>query len=216
MFAPDGRSALLAIAHGGPPRIYRMDLASRNVTPLLPQRGLQEPDDVSGDGEFLLFSERVQGEFDLWALPLTDAAPAPIPIIRAPFSQADGRFWGDGQWIAFTSNESGRSEVYVTSFPKADATSRVSPAGGRAPRWSRNGDRLFYISAAQELMSAPVERTSPLTLGPPTRVFSSNPVVRWIHYDVAPDGRFLAVVVRSLAGERPMTVRTNWTSGIIR
>jgi Tol biopolymer transport system component len=216
MITPDGRSAFLAIARAGPPRMHRMDLASGTLTPLLPQRGLQEPDDVSGDGKSLLFSERVRGEYDLWALPLTDDSPTPIPIIRAPFSQFEGRFSRDGHWIAFMSNESGRSEVYVTSFPKADATSRVSPGGGRAPRWSRNGDRLFYISATQELMSVPVVRTNPLVLGSPTRVFSGNPVVRWINYDVAPDERFLAVVIRSLAGERPLTVRTNWTLAITR
>jgi Tol biopolymer transport system component len=139
-----------------------------------------------------------------------------LPVIRAPFSQFDARFSQDRQWIAFVSTESGRSEVYVTTFPKADATTRVSPAGGRAPRWSRDGSTLFYISASQELFSVPVQRANPLVLGTPSRVFQNNPVVRWTTYDVAPDGRFLAIVAGSIAGAQPLTVRTNWTSAIGR
>ena len=215
IFAPDGRSIFLAIARAGPPRLHRLDLASGNARPMLPQRGLQEPEDVSPDGTVLLFSERVQGEFDLWALPL-DREGQPEPIIRAPFSQFEARFSRDGRSIAFVSTDSGRSEVYVTSFPNADTTTRVSAAGGRAPRWSRDGTQLFYISAGQELISVPVERTNPLVLGTPSRVFSGNPVVRWVHYDVAPDGRFLAIIIRSLAGERPLTVRTHWMPAVDR
>ncbi len=62
----------------------------------------------------------------------------------------------------------------------------------------------------------PVRHTSPVETGTPAQVFPASPAVKWRTFDVAPDGRFLAIVIQSLAGDRPLTVRTNWASGLAR
>jgi Tol biopolymer transport system component len=215
MWAPDGRVAFFAKASGGPPRIHRKDLSTLAETAVLPQRGLQMPVDVSPNGEHLLFVERTGGESDLWALPLA-GNQTPVLVVGGPFDQTDGRISPDGNLVAFVSNESGRPEVYVAPFPKAEGPLRVSVAGGRSPRWSGDGKQLFYISGAQELLSLGISRTSSIHVGTAERVFPASPVVRWRTFDVASDGRFLALIVKSLAGERPITVRTNWISAIAR
>ena len=212
-WTPDGRLAFFAKASGGPPRIHRKDLATLAETAVLPQRGLQIPVDVSPNGEHLLFVERTGGESDLWALPLS-GNQTPVLIVGGPFDQIDGRISPDGNLVAFVSTESGEPEVYVAPFPKADGPIRVSVAGGRSPRWSRDGKQLFYISGAQELLSVGISRTSSIHVGTATRVFPTSPMVRWRTFDVAQDGRFLALIVKALAGDRPLTVRTNWTAGI--
>jgi Tol biopolymer transport system component len=211
---PDGRGAFFAAVRGGPPRIFRKDLATGAEQEVFPQRGLQEPEDVSNDGRFFLFSERTKaGEYDLWVLPLT-GEPTPRPVLQAPFDQYDARFSNDGRHIAFISTESGQPEVYVTSMPAGRGITRVSPAGGRSPRWSRDGRTLFYISATHELMAAAVSGGATfIRVGEPSRAFPLNPVVRWRTFDVAPDGRFLAIVIDSLAASQPLIVRTNWLSG---
>jgi Tol biopolymer transport system component len=210
---PDGRSAFLGVANGAPPRIYRKDLAggsSGAMTPVLPQRGLQEPTDVDRAGKFLLFSERMPaGEFDLFALPLSENAE-PFAVVSAPMNQNDGKFSPDGQHIAYVSAESGYPEIYVASFPKGETRTRVSVRGGRSPRWSRDGRQLFYISGSEQLMTVPVVLGETVQIGAARLMFPSKPVVNWRTYDVAPDGRFLAMITTSVGAAQPLSVTTNW------
>ena len=113
------------------------------------------------------------------------------------------------------STESGRGEVYVAPFLEAGGRTRVSVDGGRAPRWSRDGRALYYISGKQELVRVPVTGTSPLGLGAPAIAFSAS-VADWITYDVVPDRRFLALVAEMRAGTAPWTIQTNWMDAAVR
>ena len=74
----------------------------------------------------------------------------------------------DGRWIAYHSNESGRDEVYVRSFPELAGPYPISRDGGAAPLWSRNGRELFY-RRGDELITVPVSMDGELSVGPPTR-----------------------------------------------
>jgi len=211
---PDGTTLFYS---GGPalPRIIRKSLSSGQETELLAGRSLQYADDVTPDGKRLLATERGQN-FDLWTIPL-DRPQDRAPLVQTPFSEAQARLSPDGRFFAFASNESGRNEIYVSSFPLRGLKTPVSNGGGTVPRWSRDGRELFFLSADRRLMAVPVRTTPALAVGVPAALFSLPGRRVWKDYDLSLDGtRFLAIVTDVLGDEQPMTVVLNAFSEVAR
>src|SRR5207237_6767002 len=96
--------------------------------------------DWSPDGRFIAFHTLDQeSQWDCWLLPLTGDRK-PLPLLKGPFDERQLQFSPDGHWIAYTSNVSGRDEVYVQRFPiSKERPLQVSADGGAQPRWRRNG-----------------------------------------------------------------------------
>ena len=115
----------------------------------------KRPCDVSPDGKYLLFSEHGEDGPRLWLL---DIQSGQAETWTGLDSVARGaRFSPDGSWVAYVSNETGRQEVYLTSFPQADRRIVISDDGGNSVTWSRDGSELFYYSAAQEIVAVPID-----------------------------------------------------------
>jgi hypothetical protein len=128
-------------------------------------------------------------------------------------SKEEARFSPDGNFVALTSRESGRPEIYVTSYPGPGEKIRVSTGGADLPRWNPNGRELFYVSPDGRLVSVPVRTRPSLELGSPVSVFPIAGKSGWRSFEVAPDGgRFLAIVPEVLGDELPLTVVANWTA----
>jgi eukaryotic-like serine/threonine-protein kinase len=184
------------------------------------------PSSWSPDGRFLLYtSGDPQTSQDLWVLKmLGDRTPS--VFLKTPFRESNGALSPDGQWLAYQSNESGRSEIYVRPFvpPGAAGTAagarggqwQVSTAGGVYPLWRPDGKELYYLNPAGAMMAASVI-VSAATLEPgapavlfPTRIHGSGvDAQQGRQYDVAPDGRFLInTVVYSVSA--PLTLLQNW------
>jgi eukaryotic-like serine/threonine-protein kinase len=172
----------------------------------------QLTEDISPDGHTFLFTQRTpRGNFDIWTMPVNPRGAA-APLIQTPYDEYSPRFSPDGRYVAFASDESGRYEVYVAALPFTGATTRVSPAGGWLPRWSRDGRELFYISGDLHLVAQPVRLGSGLVLGVAQPLFAikratewidAKPNVGWPDYDVSPDGtKFLAIVPRPAISSR--------------
>jgi len=117
--------------------------------------------------------------------------------------------------MAYTSDESGKQEVYVASFPEGGAARKVSVNGGSQPRWRRDGRELFYLSPDNKLMSAEVQSHGAIPdIGNVHRLFECQPHRVGIGsvYDVSNDGqRFLVSTDPSWP---PATLVTNWTAGL--
>jgi len=114
-------------------------------------------DDWSRDGRFILFKDiSPKGGYDLWALPMRPAGK-PFPVVQTEFEEGGAQFSPDGKWIAYQSDESGRSEVYVQPFPGPGARTPISTAGGAQVRWkSDDGKELFYVALDGRLMAVPI------------------------------------------------------------
>ena len=167
-------------------------------------------EDWSVDGKYILFEVfDPKTKFDIFALP-TAAGAKPIEVSRTPFNEGGMRFSPNGRWLAYASDESGKPEVYVQSFPPSGFKRQISTAGGQYPRWSRNGRELFYTSSDGKLNAIAVaEAGSKLETSPPTPLFD-------VRGDVAlsPDGsRFLTAVRVEDDSARPVTVVLNWGLG---
>jgi eukaryotic-like serine/threonine-protein kinase len=117
------------------------------------------------------------------------------PLIRTPFNEGSPTFSADGRWLAFASDASGRSEIYVQPYPGPGGRLQISTGGGTEPVWSRNGRELFYRSG-DKLMAVDIDIRSGFSAGKPKSMFQGlyqpTPVVE-ANYDVAPDGRFLMI-----------------------
>jgi len=125
-----------------------------------------------------------------------------------------GRLSPDGRWVAYYSNESGRSEVYVVSFPHAMNKLQLSTAGGSLPQWRGDTREVFYAGRDNKLMAARIdERAGELTAGVPEVLFEARPVGPRSFFDVRPDGqRFLVNVRRSGSPSSSIAILQNWAT----
>jgi Tol biopolymer transport system component len=217
VWSPDGARIVFNSLRQGHPDIY--EKASNGVgndDPILVNPRTKYPVDWSRDGRFILFRAIDENtNFELWYMPAADRQP--IPYLKSKFGVSHGQFSPDGKWVAYTSNESGRWEVYVSSFPASGGNWRISSAGGSEPRWRRDGKELFYLASDGKLMAAAVNEGPPFEAGVATPLFQTRRRERisatdLFSYDVSADGqRFL---VNSDVGEvasSPLNLVLHWT-----
>ena len=153
------------------------------------------------------------GWFDISVLPLAGAGK-PLAFLKEPFNKRIARFSPDGRYLAMITSESGQSEAYVTPFPGPGERVRVSTAGARTLRWSRDGELLF-VSSDNRMMAVQIRTTPSLQMGAPAELFPLKGKWPWVDFDVLPDGkRFLAIVPEVRADELPLNVVLNWTSEV--
>jgi Tol biopolymer transport system component len=181
------------------------------------QNYVQVPVSWSPDGEFLAYSSlggAVTGE-RIWILPL-EGERKPREFVKTGSLQGAARFSPDGNWIAYASNESGRSEVYVQPFPGPGGKWQISTDGGNWPVWARSGRELFYLNGSK-IMSVAVTTQPGFTASTPllladVPVQTSSFYAGNSEFDVSPDGqRFLFVKARE-QNAVPAEVRVvlNW------
>jgi Tol biopolymer transport system component len=171
--------------------------------------------DWSPDGGYLVYTQvSPEGRSELWLLSLNGDHKS-TPFLKTSFDEMQGQVAPDSRWMAYTSNESGRSEVYVQSFPSGGIRWLVSNAGGTLPHWRRDEKELFYRSLDGKLMVASVRNAAHgLEFGAPTALFHvSEPQGMFSYpYDVTSDGqRILALVPVQVPGDTAsLTVLVNW------
>ena len=150
---------------------------------------------------------------DVWLFPMTRERK-PAPILRSPFTELHAQFSPDGRWLVFTSNESGRDDVYVQSVFDASTRRLVSSVGGSYPRWGPQGRTLWYRAADGRLTTVPFRTVgSSMEVGTPTAILElvDPPGIHPYPYDIDPDGRILALVPESEGGQTAaLTVLMNW------
>ena len=164
----------------------------------------------SPDGKLFVFGSGSGTNADI--LLLAVGPPRTVrPLIRTPFTEIDPRLSPDGHWLAYTSNESGRDEVYVQRFPELGGKRQISRDGGSTPEWDRHGRELFYQNGSR-MMGVAVQTQPTLVAGTPRLLFEGPFVSEsGTVYDVTPDGRF--VMIRLGESEAPVTqiaVVQNW------
>ena len=194
--------------------------------PLLLTSENKSPLDWSHDGRFLLYStHNPNAASDIWALPMM-GEKKPFAVLQSSFDEIQGQFSPDGRWLAYSSNESGRYEIYVRTFPEVRGKWLVSAAGGMQPRWRRDGRELFYVARDTRLMAVTVRQAldEGLEAGPPVALFptrlatggniASTGFLARAQYAVAPDGRFLLNMASDDGVTSPITIVHNWTAGL--
>ncbi len=171
--------------------------------------------DWSPDGRYLLVAHlEVDTGWDIVVLPIS-GEKKPVAFAVTRFNELDGHFSPDGKWIAYTSDESGRYEIYVRPFSGPGGAVRVSTGGGRSPAWTRGGSEIVYLGLDLRLMSVAVQPGPQWEVGSPRPLFPLKNVDEYLFgtpYDVTPDGRkFLVVSAVAEKTVSPITLVLNWT-----
>jgi len=168
--------------------------------------------DWSRDGALLLVGRTdAQTRDDLWVVPEGDGAK-PSPYAAGSFNQTHGAFSPDGRWVAYASDESGRQEIYIDSFPKPGTRLRVTTAGGTEPCWRGDGSAIYFRRGSEVHVVRLVVKGQALEVAALDRLFDAGATIR--AFDVTPDGsRFLVNVPAPDAAPRSATMVVNWKGG---
>jgi serine/threonine protein kinase len=159
------------------------------------------------------------GQWDIYVMP-ADGRQAPRPFLQSPFREMGGRLSPDGQWLAYTSNETGRSEVCVVPYPGPGGKWQISTAGGDAPLWRADGRELFFQGADQSIMAVDVRAGATFEVGVPKLLFKTpltGGAYAGYRWAVSRDGqRFLINTPSGAVTEGRLVVVTNWTTELRR
>jgi len=216
VWSPDGSE--LAFRSGSDYRIYRKGIGVTEQTALDDTPPNKRADDWSRNGRFLIEERAPLGKSgsDIWVLPLFGDRK-PFPYLQSEFNERWAKLSPGGQWLAYSSDETKRNEVYVQTFPNPGGKWQVSANGGDRPVWSRDGKELFFISADGKMMAVGVRSGKDQTdfnAGAIKPLFDVHMAIQDC-FDVSKDGRFLIpITVASGASNVPMTAVVNWPSGI--
>ncbi len=223
VWAPDGKSLLFDSNPDGISNLHRKVATGAGSPELL----YKCSDgcfayDWSSDGRYILFDREQAGTAfnnapQLWILPLSGERK-PFPFVEGGLGNVNAKFSPDTKWIVYSSNESGKWEVYVQTFPATQGKWQVSTSGGSSPMWSKDGKEIFYVAPNRQLMAVGVKAVgNSLEQGIPKQLFEVD-VDRYTapnRYAVTRDGkRILVNVTAELVNILPLNVVLNWTEGL--
>ena len=211
VWSPDGSRIVFGSNRDGAWSLYQKSSSGAGSEEAMLKSGERKcPSDWSLDGRFILYTQTSPDTlWDLWVIPLFGDRQ-PIPFLQTKFNEVNGVFSPDGKWIAYESDDSGSSQVWVQSFP-AGSKWQVSSEGGSLPRFRRDGKELFYLAANGKLMAVEVKANpSGLEFSAPKPLFDTHSQNR---YAVTADGqRFLINKPVEESASAPITVILNWTA----
>jgi Tol biopolymer transport system component len=235
----DGKRIVFESNKEGPMNLFwQLADGSGGLERLTTGENLNIPGSLSPDGRLLAFAEvNPATGYDIWIMQMGDPSPssgqAPSassgqvpsaasgqlrkaqPFLRTPFNESAPVFSPDGHWLVYTSDESGRFEIYVQTYPGPGGKWQISTEGGTEPLWNRNGRELFYRSG-DKMMAVDITTQPGFAAGKPKVLFTGQylPTPGTLpNYDVSPDGqRFLMIKPGEQAqgGPTQINVVLNW------
>jgi Tol biopolymer transport system component/predicted Ser/Thr protein kinase len=219
VWSPDGATIVFTSDRGGGGDLYEKTTRGPAEEKLLLHTDeYKSALSWSKDGKYITYASlSPKNRFDLWALP-TFGDKKPIPIAVSPFNEVNPALSPDGRYVAYVSNESGRDEIYVQTFPGAGGKWQVSNGGGSDPSWRDDGKEMYYRSPDQKLMAVEVHTVgADFQAGVPRALFPiqirpGNPRNK---YAPSADGqRFIIAAPLGRASMSPTTVVLNWMAGL--
>jgi serine/threonine-protein kinase len=167
---------------------------------------------ISHDARHILVSDRTSGtNANIQLVSLEDGGVR--KLLDSRWDEQGAVFSPDGEVIAYSSGESGRSEVYVQPFPGLDSRTQVSTDGGSEPVWSRDGRRLFF-RRGRTLLVSDVQTSPVFSASRPVKLLEADLAASasgLASYDVAPDGKRFAIFRSAVGGSQvEVKVILNW------
>jgi serine/threonine protein kinase/Tol biopolymer transport system component len=174
------------------------------------------PTDWTADGRSIVFHQTFAATNSDIGLASLQEGGAQTILIKTAYDEYEPRLSPDGKWIAYVSDESGRPEVYVQTFPISGRKWTISTAGGNEPRWRGDGRELFYLANDGNVMSVSIESNGTFRARPPQALFqtTARPSRNPYHMvmDAAPDGQRFLVKLLTQGANSSLTAVLNWTS----
>jgi eukaryotic-like serine/threonine-protein kinase len=182
--------------------------------------GEKNVEDLSPDGRLLIYNSGFGNnatKIDLWLAPL-EGERTPRPFLKTPFSEEQAAISPDGRWVAYCSDESGRAEIYVATFPQLSGKWQVSVDGGAEPQWRRDGKELFFTNASRKLMAAEVKTGSGAFEAEAPKLLFETPLINpgRNRFVVTGDGQRFLVITRLEDTRAPINLVVNWLAELKR
>lgn len=204
VWSPDGNSVIYTSAHSSTTRRIFIKSIEAGTQPRLLRMWPLHLHVSSSWGDWLAaYDYHPENGLDSWAISL-DGKEA-LAVANGPANESGAEFSPDGRWIAYASDESGRSEVYVVSFPGLESRRQVSADGGLFPNWARDGRTLYYLQGGR-LIAHDVSTGGDFTKGQARTLFATDAV----QYAVLPGGRFLLSERNTQPASSPLHIVVNW------
>ena len=172
--------------------------------------------DWSRDGKFILIRKGNELWYLSWPQRVAKA------LAQGRWTVRGAQFSPDGRWIAYSSNETGKMEIYVANFLSGNGKWQVSSGGGQEPRWRQDGKELFYLSPDGKMMAVPLATRASFEAGSPVALFQTHrrqalSSQDFFTYDVSGDGqRFLVATQMDEGTPAPLSVLLNWAAEVER
>jgi len=228
VWSPDGRHITFERENDGAFSLRQVSIDGSDEQMLAADGGRYISPSWSPDGRFIAFTRAgVSGSADVWLLPRLDDR-RPYPIIQTPARETSATVSPDGRWIAFVSDETGRPNVFIQSFPTGGGRRQISKDTGHHPVWRADGKELFYVADAPSLTSmyVAVSIDSASQVGDTAELFRGG-MLRFSDgrvYAVSNDGQRIlggGVAISGGAGQPqsalgPLHVLLNWPAGLRR
>ena len=227
-WTPDGKRMAFMSNKEGASHIFWQLADGSGGLERLTSGNTEVPFSWSPDGQQLAFINAATTP-EIWVLRMGDVSPGSGQVGKAQplyhtgaFEDAP-QFSPDGHWLAYVSNESGRTEVYVQPYPGPGGKWLISTDGGTEPQWNRNGRELFY-RVGDKMMAVDIGTQPSFAVGKPRQLFEGHYLPNSLgygdaNYDVSPDGqRFLMLksVEQQQTGPTQINVVLNWTEELKR
>ena len=217
MWSPDGRR-IAYVSAGAPPNLAILDL-ERQEERLFRSRSSQERPAWTPDGRLIIVNDasndpQLKTRQDLQLIdPARDGAKT--PYLQTPFAEMNARFSPDGAWVAYTSDQSDKREVYVESYPRGKGVRRVSKLGGDFAHWVAGSRELFFVSGDDTLTAVPVRTAAGgIDFGDPQPLFKLPDQTG--AYDVTPDGARIIATVPASVAPPSMSMLQNWAAALTK
>ena len=227
LWSPDGKRIAFYSLREGNSGVYLKAADGTGSDELLMPSSIAQvyPGSWSGDGKTLLTQESASATMDFYigALPLGGERKWKL-LLQERHMVVQPRISSNGRWLAYTSNESGRNEIYVHPYPDVSTGKwQVSTEGGDSPLWSQDGHELFYRNG-DEVMAVPVKTDPSFSMETPKILFKGTYVTANFNmgtlelnpWDISPDGKHFLMMKESGAnasageGPRKINVVLNW------
>jgi len=216
-WSPDSKQIAYSSNRTGQEDIYIKPVGGGGgEQPLLTSSGDKEPDRWSSDGRYILFdyvSKNTHGT-DVWAVPVVGDRK-PFPVVQGPGNDNWGTFSPDGKWVAHSSDESGRAEIYVVPFPGPGGKWQISTTGGINSFWPA-GNELYYTSPDGHIMGAQLQfEGGSLVVGKSRQLFGGRAFGNAAGLFPGPDRkRWLVAFPVAEPNASPLILSTNWTAAL--
>jgi serine/threonine-protein kinase len=218
VWTPDGRYIVFHAAGEGI-SVTRSDGAGQ-AQPLIQSKNLQYPWSFTPDGKRMAFEDLgPKTSWDLWTVPIeSDGAGGlhagkPETFLQTPASELDPVFSPDGRWLAYSSSESGTSQIYVRAFPDKGGKWQISNRGGGYPMWSRTGHELFFETLDNRVMAAAYTVKGDSLVADKPRVWSDKQLGGSVNslnnFDLAADGKRIAALMPATEAKGAQTAENH-------
>ena len=216
VWSPDASRVVFASSRGGGTAAMNLyqkpSSGAMDEDVLLRSSETKYPTSWSRDGRFLLYTVAdPRTKHDIWVLSM-EGDHRRTRLLGTEFNESEAQFSPDSRWIAYTSDASGRDEVYVRGFPEAKEDFVVSKSGGSSPRWRDDGRELYYVSSDHKVMALEVAAGGLFQAGTPKPLFQAAGILpEWY---VQADGRRFLFAVPVEQAQVPIRVVLNWTAAL--